>query len=182
MRNQPPQSYNNDEMTVLSDSDTRTKRRHSPPALLPTHSTSALFSSPFLKCLSFCRLNVIPIRFALPIASSSVRLLPSRHFNTLCRDDDLFFPQNIDPDYYESSRLLASTVLIEPDRHHAYTLLSHSFFNCLIPWLISDALLFKKAVFEFRGSAALHAVPRRLEALMCYFIFEMKSSCALSLM
>ncbi len=42
------------------------------------------------------------------------------HF--LSRDDDLFFPQNIDPDYYESSRLLASTVLIEPDRLSSTTI------------------------------------------------------------
>jgi hypothetical protein len=40
------------------------------------------------------------------------------HIQHHCRDDDLFFPQNIDPDYHESSRLLASTVLIEPDRQH----------------------------------------------------------------
>ena len=48
-------------------------------------------------------------------SSSNLLHRPTLHH---CRDDDPFFPQNIDPDYHESSRLLASTVLIEPDRQH----------------------------------------------------------------
>ena len=37
MRNQPPQSYNNDEMTVLLDSDTLYHATTRPSSLLPSH-------------------------------------------------------------------------------------------------------------------------------------------------
>ncbi len=120
MRNQPPQSYNNDEMTVLLDSDTRAKSRHHAPLLPSPHNvikSLAVSPSNFLSDL-LPKHEAAVLLIPSPMVSTPCRPSPSIyiHPHFLSRDDDLFFPQNIDPDYHESSRLLASTVLIEPDR------------------------------------------------------------------
>ena len=128
MRNQPPQSYYNDEMTVLLDSDTPSLRRSPPSPPRPN-----LFCFTFLSWVSlFCLKCSSPYRYYLHPLRVEVSCIlgpsppPHMHCFSLSRDDDLFFPQNIDPDYYESSRLLASTVLIEPDRRILYFTLSCS--------------------------------------------------------
>ena len=116
MRNQPPQSYNNDEMTVLLDSDTQSRARiHSFPLLpLPIFNATISFASArLLRCVTLLCACDWPPSVAGPFPPSL-----QRRPLALARDDDPFFPQNIDPDYHESSRLLASTVLIEPDRQH----------------------------------------------------------------
>ena len=118
MRNQPPQSYYNDEMTVLLDSDTLIRAAtHSLCCLLhPISNSSCHAFSAFLKFL-LSRAGVACLARNCPLRPPRFAALLHHAFsNSLSRDDDLFFPQNIDPDYHESSRLLASTVLIEPDR------------------------------------------------------------------